>query len=85
MVDTEESTVTKKKGINVNIHIEPIQAHISQQYIVNERPLASAIMKTIPIALPWEIDPFRVPELVPHEIKIPFTLHNIFKTVGRYI
>ena len=50
--------------------VKRTQKLITQHRIIHQRPLTPGIFERKIVALPRKVDPFRVAELVPHEVQI---------------
>ncbi|MBP2667714.1 MAG: hypothetical protein H6Q76_2694 [Firmicutes bacterium] len=56
-----------------HVVVKVIQICITQQRIVTQAPLPTAVLEAPPVALTGKIDPLRMSELVAHKIQIALT------------
>ena len=59
-------------GQSHHVPVEFAQEAVLQSLIVLQAPLAAAVVEAPAVALPGEVDPFRVAELVAHEVQVCF-------------
>lgn len=48
--------------------VKSVQKFIAQVFVLSQVPHSSAVMVAPVVALSWEIDPFRVTELIAHKV-----------------
>ena len=53
-----------------HLTVEIAQEMVLQIQVVHQIPLTASVFIRPSIALPWEVDPFRMPKLISHEVQI---------------
>jgi hypothetical protein len=51
--------------------VEAVEVMVPQMISLHQIPPSAAVVIAPVVAFPWEIDPFRMSELISHEIQVP--------------